>query len=556
MLKNGLLIILFLNLISPGMIRAQGLPVGMSFLEDAYRREQLSGKVDSLVSFTIRPLFNGYISEENVAAGDPAKPAERIIDLKSRLAWAGNKGLLQILPLTLQQQYNARLPYGWNNGAVIPAAGYQIQISTGAYAEYGPLSIQLKPELIYAENKDFTGFPTDQYDVIWAKYYDAYFNVSDIPERFGEQAYSKLLWGQSSIRLNFDPVSVGLSNENLWWGPGVRSSLLMSNNGPGFKHITLNTTRPLKTAIGSFEAQVIAGRLENSGVLPPEINRVYEGRTLYTAKQDDWRYLSGFVFTYQPKWIRGLFVGSSHVSQMYQQNAGGRLGDFIPFLQAFENKKAGQNQDRLSSLFFRWLWQESAMEIYGEYGHNNSRSLKELLFEPDQSAAYLLGLRKMISLNKREGEGIQTLLEITELQQTSVPVAGGWYTSSTVRQGYTNKGQVLGAGIGPGGSLQTLDVSWIKGLKRIGLQLERYVHNNDFYYQAYTAPPDFRKHWVDLSATGIVDWDYRNLLLSAKGAMIRSLNYQYVLYDRPPEYFVTGWDRLNYHLQLGLTYRF
>jgi len=36
---------------------AQSLPVGIPVIEDAYRREQLLGKVDSSVSFTIRPLF-------------------------------------------------------------------------------------------------------------------------------------------------------------------------------------------------------------------------------------------------------------------------------------------------------------------------------------------------------------------------------------------------------------------------------------------------------------------------------------------------------------------
>ncbi|HQS06798.1 MAG TPA: capsule assembly Wzi family protein, partial [Daejeonella sp.] len=111
-----------------------------------------------------------------------------------------------------------------------PAKGNQTSISFGASFKYGPLSIQLKPEYVYAENAEFEGFPSEQYDVVWAKYYNNYFNVSDITERYGEDPYSKLFWGQSSVRLTFDPISIGISNENLWWGPGRRSSLLMSNN--------------------------------------------------------------------------------------------------------------------------------------------------------------------------------------------------------------------------------------------------------------------------------------------------------------------------------------
>ena len=156
----------------------------------------------------------------------------------------------------------------------------------------------------------------------------------------------------------------------------------------------------------------------------------------------------------------------------------------------------------------------------------------------------------------RPGEYIQASIELTELQQTSVPERGGWYTSEVIRQGYTHQGQVLGAGIGPGSNLQSLEVSWFKGLKRIGLQFERYLHNNDFYYQAYNDPPDYRKHYVDMSFGASVDWDYKNLFLNARGTLIRTLNYQYVLYNQPPDYFVTGWDRKNYSFRLGLGYRF
>ncbi|MDO8993246.1 MAG: hypothetical protein Q7U83_09295, partial [Daejeonella sp.] len=74
--------------------------------------------------------------------------------------------------------------------------------------------------------------------------------------------------------------------------------------------------------------------------------------------------------------------------------------------------------------------------------------------------------------------------------------------------------------------------------------------------QMYIAPPVFNKHYVDMSAAVSADWDFKNLVFSAKGAMIRSLNYQYVLYNRPPDYFHVGWDRINYQVKLGVMYRF
>lgn len=557
MLRQGLLILISCLLHSFGLVYAQTTPVGIPVLEDAYRREQLQGKNDSLISFTIRPLFTGRaLNRYSDSLNDTLSRSESLLKFNSTYRLAGGKGTFRLLPFNTQLQVNSELPYDWNDGAMIPAKGFQSQYSFGAFASYGPLSLQLKPEYIRAENPEFEGFPAEQFDVVWAGYYDSYFNVTDITERYNESPYSKLFWGQSSIRLTFEPVSIGLSNENLWWGPGRRSSLLMSNTARGFKHITLNTSRPVQTDIGSFEAQIIAGRLENSGVLPPEVNRVYDGRSLYRAKRDDWRYLSGFVFTYQPKWIKGLFIGTSRVSQMYNQDAGTSPADFITLLSPFEKKDAILKRDRYSTLFFRWVMPEVGAEVYGEYGHQGFRKIKDILFNPEANAAFLFGLRKIIPLTKHDDQYIQTSLELTQLQQTSIPVAGGWYTSSLIRQGYTHSGQLLGAGIGPGSNLQSLDISWYKGLKHIGLQFERYMHNNDFYYQMYRFPPDTRKHYVDLSGSAMVDWDYRNLIFSAKLSMIRSLNYGYVLYNRPPDYYHVGWDRLNYQVKLGVMYRF
>ena len=81
---------------------------------------------------------------------------------------------------------------------MIPNRGYQHIISAGIYAEIGPLSIQLKPEQLYSENKDFEGFvegPNGHYPVIWTKRYKLW-NKIDMPERFGEKSISKILIGQ------------------------------------------------------------------------------------------------------------------------------------------------------------------------------------------------------------------------------------------------------------------------------------------------------------------------------------------------------------------------
>jgi len=544
--------------------KAQTLPVGTTALEDYYRRAQLLGTADSSVSFTVRPLFTGSITKgSNIFY--PDSTAQKYTGFGSSRLWKpAKKDALEIrlLPVSIQTQFNSDHPYGWNDGIMIPAKGLQGVLSAGVFAQYGPLTIQLRPEFLMAANSDFVTFNPNHYDVIFARYYDIYNNI-DLPARFGTSGYDRVRWGQSSIRVNYKAMSLGLSTENLWWGPGIRNSLLMSNTAPGFLHATLNTTRPIKTAIGSFEGQLIGGKLNNSGYPPLEPGHTYFGTDLYVPKPTDWRYLAGIVLTWQPKWIPGLFLGFDQSSQTYGKDLNGIksiLPLFSPIKKVGAPNDAINKQDERSSLFMRWLWPQENAEIYFEWGHNNyTGDLTQAELNPSESRAYIFGIRKLVPFNTAKQENVLIGIEVTQLQETSfdkIKAGDEWYTSKGIPEGYTNYGEVLGAGIGPGGNLQTLEVSWVKGLKKIGLQFERYIHNNDFYYYAYYDSYDFRRHWVDLSIAANGEWNYNNLLFNVKIQGIKSLNYQWYLKQIGNTYFTNGANAVNVQIQAGVTYRF
>ena len=544
------------------LVQAQTVPIGNP-VEDYYRRAQLLGQLDSSISFTLRPLNPILFGKEDVFYPNELEQRFNILDANAKFHSIDQKMNGVLLPLRLQTQFNSHHPYGWNDGAMIPAKGLQTLLSAGIFAKYGPLTIQLNPEVVIAGNPAFDTFDQDHYDVIVARYYDFY-NKIDQPARFGTSEYSKAYWGQSSIRLNFQAVSFGLSTENLWWGPGMRNSLLMSNNAPGFKHLTINTLRPIKTPIGSFEGQVIAGRLEGSGYGPLEPDRSYFGSDLYLPKPNDWRYLSGLVFTWQPKWVPGLFLGLTRSSQTYSKQLNG-VKDYLPVFSSIKNVKADvpiNKRDERTAMFFRWLWTEEHAEIYFEMGHNNfSGDLRDAVLEPNLSRAYIFGLRKLIPFNGAKGESIMVSAEVTQMAETSVDkikTASGWYTSEGIPHGYTNRGEILGAGIGPGSNLQSIEVSWVKGLKRIGLQAERYLRNDDFYYYAYVDSQDPRRHWTDISLAAHAEWNYKNFLFNTKIQGIKSLNYQWYLDKNiiSDTYWVNGKDVFNLQVQAGVTYRF
>ena len=234
---------------------SQTLPVGLLNTEDFFRREQLLDNDSVKGSFMIRPLLLSNLSN---------------LDRLKYVVYNNDKlrSEFSILPLVIEQQFNSDRPFGINDGSMILARGYQSRISLGFFGKIGPLSLQVRPDYVYAENRKFrTGA-----DLLAQKISTPILNNGnrvDLPERFGNGQYSKVNLGQSSLRLTFNPVSLGLSNENLWWGPGRRNSLLMTNNSSGFNHVTLNTSAPIKTPIGTFESQIVGGRLEPSGVPIP-----------------------------------------------------------------------------------------------------------------------------------------------------------------------------------------------------------------------------------------------------------------------------------------------
>ncbi len=551
----------------PFPANTQTIPVGAPVLDETFRRDQLLGKVDPAWSFTVRPVFpdsslvrKSPDADETMKLYGPVKSNAEIVH------FAKNKGSVRWLPLTWQQQYNTHHPYSLNDGAMIPARGYQTLVSGGVFARYGMLSIQFKPEYVYAENKDFQGFYKQQSDAVWAGYYSVY-NYIDQPEKFGDSSYKKLFWGQSSIRITAGPVSFGLSNENLWWGPGIRNSLMMSNTAPGFKHFTINTVKPVKTFLGSFEGQFICGRLDNSGFFPPDTSRTYNGKKLYIPKRDEWRYLNGIILTWQPKWTPGLFLGLTRDFISYWNDMGHKFSDYFPVITPFTKQanygygESPYGNDQRLSFFMRWLWVEEQAEIYGEFfREDHAFNARDAFLEPYHTMAYMFGFRKLVPLRDKKEEAIQVNFELTQLAQVGTNPERGtgliYLHYPDPRQGYTHLGQILGAGIGPGSNMQTFGVTWIKSLKTIGIQVERYVHNNDFQVAVIQ---DVRAKWVDFTTSATGTWDYGRFLFSLRLDLIRSYNYQYLyrpIVSNPPRYWDPGKDVWNYQGNLSITYRF
>jgi len=546
---------------------SQSISLNEDILIDKLRIESLKGDLQNNFSFNIRPINIGI----NGMNFDEKKKNDYYISNLSK--FFGNHGELSLLPVNSTFEYNSHHPYNRNNGSLIPNRGYQHRLSFGFYTRIGPLSIQLNPEQIYSENKEFDGFWEGHYPVIWAKRYNLW-NHIDIPERFGEKRHNKLLIGQSSIKINFKSFALGVSNENLWWGPSLRNSIMMSNHARGFKHITLNTTKPKKTPIGFFEFQLVSGRLEASGYTPPNTDFEYGGTKLYAPKtnqipeEDDWRYFQGLVISYTPKWFENLSIGLIRWVQMYSAQVEGRyywmVGEptyFPIFKNLFRKNDMYENYeaqtDQAGGVFFKWIWPKSKAEIYSEFHLNDTRqNFRDLLLDSDHSRAVTLGIRKLFESKDSE---LLFEWEWTQLEQTKGRVlrnAGSWYEHLWIYHGYTNYGEVIGAGIGPGSNSNYFSLKKLsKNSSLVGLAFEIIDQDNDFYYEAFDSANDYRRYWKDFNLHFNYQRDFNKFLINSNLIYSRSLNYQWELDDTLQPYYHAGKDVNNFHITLKFIYK-
>ncbi|MBI2283798.1 MAG: hypothetical protein HYU71_08835 [Bacteroidetes bacterium] len=542
-------LLVLLTLFSVVLSSAQNSSFLSDGVQDYVRRQQLTGRVAGSFSLMKESFFSVF------SAADSLLPQWQRGE--GRKAGGRKQIQLQWLPVTFTGQYNSHHPYGSNDGAMIPARGLQAMVAGGVILKAGKFSLQLKPELLYAQNTNFETFPHEHYDLQWSKYYQL-LNTIDLPEQFGVGSYQKIGLGQSAIRYNTGAISTGISTENIWWGPGRYYALVMSNQAPGFIHYTLDTRKPIVTPIGSFEGQLIAGSLSSSGITLPDTNRYFNGVRLYQSKHEESRYLTGLMLSWQPKWMRGLFIGFTKVSYLYHTDVSG-IADILP-LEGIITSNAEKNGKKAAtgSLFARYVMPEERAELYFEFGRNDkSPTLLNIIGDNGYPRAYIAGFRKLFATRKPD-QFIEFAAEFTQLQMPTGDLTQrgiSWYAHPYVRQGYTQKGQVLGAGIGPGSNSQLLDISWVKGFRKLGIKFERIARNNDFYYNAFIFPPDFTRHWIDISTTLHADWQFHRFLFTGRMGLIRSLNYQWYIF---PDlgYFKNGYDVLNFHGNFSVAYRF
>ena len=478
----------------------------------------------------------------------------------------GGKGLmLKFNPLIYQVQSNTKIPVNHTSNFLIPNVGMQEVFSWGLNLNAGSiLEINFQPVRYETENLPFGQYPSYSKEWVWYYYF---LNRIDQPLRFSDKPIRQDYLGQSYISLRAGKLTLALSNENKWWGPSSFNPLVLGSNAPGFAHLSLRSNRPIQTKLGTFSFEMIAGLLENSGVAPPDTNRVniYNGQRLYVPKLNKQRYATGLIYSFQPRGIPGLTLGLTKLAMTYRDETNrtfdllpisGFFGDRISALER-ENKKAS-----MGSWFLRYHMPKSLAEVYVEYGRGDqSLHVWNIIQEDAYTRGFTAGLKKSIPFKKRPGHYLQFGTELTNLslptrEQVREQDPKSWYIDDYVRQGFTHRGYLLGSQLGPGTNSQNLYIQYLHGLNRIGVRFIRTIHNLDYYhYTSYYLTDHFNQYWVSAAAMVYSTWYLKNFSVNLNYGMQRELNYQWDWVRYTDIGFENiGNDKYNFSVNVMLSY--
>jgi hypothetical protein len=218
----------------------------------------------------------------------------------------------------------------------------------------------------------------------------------------------------------------------------------------------------------------------------------------------------------------------------------------------------GRLQSQQLTGFARLLIPKAKAEVYFEYGRrDHAVDWREFLLNPEHARAYIFGFKKLVSLSNDaffqiNGEMLQQQESINILPRYG-QFGGSSWASHGIRQGFTNQGQMLGPGVGPSSNVQTLETSWVKGIKKIGVRWERLNRHQDVYTRMFNDPSE-NGRWVDYSARLLGDWQFDNLLVSSTVNFVYSLNPQWKLSDSSTEEFPNGEKVFSTTAQVNLIY--
>lgn len=483
-------------------------------------------------------VLPGSVAEDRIRLGqlfgEGSTPDFLIRSASSLTPDGGNatRSGLSIIAPELDVVYNSALPYSMNDGALWAGRGLNAQITAGVTARWGPVSAIIAPQFWSADNRDFQTImhlpAVADGRSVWSNPFHPWPSSLDLPYRFGNERLAAVDAGQSTLNVDVGRALLGAGTENVWWGPGAMNAIVLSNNAPGFPHLFARTRREgLRTRVGRFDAQWLLGSLRESDFFD-------------TTRANDRRSLSGLVVVWTPSGDSGISVGAARTVWANDDSPfpAGAAFDFLRNVGAPNTdtaaKPAPGRADQIFSLFGRWVFPGAGFEAYAEWARFElPASLRDLIEYPQHSQAYTAGLQWARPVRVMGAAArVRLVAEGTYLEpdpSQRVRPVGTTYASRVVPQGYTNRGQSLGAAIGPGSSSQWLSLDLFAARYTLGAYFYRIRFDNATLWTSMIPEPKSEDLSLISGLRASVIWRGAQLAVD----FAHNVRLDYLFQDRP-----------------------
>lgn len=452
---------------------------------------------------------------------------------------------------------NTGFPYGGNDGGLWQGRGANTAVLPSLGFEHKYFRIRLAPNFFWSENLDFQVpryVPTNsQGDTVFTSI-SPYGGVMDTPWRFGSSGFFVRDWGQSELALKTWKISGGISSQQMWWGPGQHSSMLLSTNAGAFPYAFFKTDEDIDLWLFDLSMQIAWGQLTHSKFYQYPVNRN----------------TSLLQFVLKPTFIQGLELGGIRV---FQANADSLFNRGIWFRALFDgitkwNSDFVVEEDQQASIWVRLVSSDGTTSGYFEFARgDHSAFFRDFFTQPNHSRAYIVGISRLNQINAKNTLQLNIEQSINEASKTiyNRHPARYFYYHAQVRPGWTQNGQLLGAWYGTGGQLQTFSLDWFHLDKnnpaKIGLYAHRHVVNNDLYYDFIRLNPssgngegDFYRHWVNVSVGGRGKYTYKMATFFALAEWTKAYNYGFQNLGQGINFFqFVGNDLVNWRFNFGVS---
>lgn len=454
--------------------------------------------------------------------------------------------------------YNTAAPYGQNDGALWQGKGYNTSLTAGARLEAFGFELTLKPQVTFSQNLQFEIMPSS-YDSEYGYFWGYGKNIGiDAPQRFGDKAFWTFDWGDTELRWSWHTFTMGFGTQSIWLGPAYLNPILHSNNAPTYPKFDLGIRKTslymphFNWYLGDIEGRIWIGYLTESDYFDND-------------DSNNHNQISGFTLSYAPPFIKGFTIGVNKIClSKWGEN-------FWKYLNPFYNENPVgsevSGEDQKISFIMDWTSEQGGLEFYTEIAiddkPNNRTSLDSYITHFWHAMAWTFGAKKTVNFNEKY-KGI-FIFEWNNTEMSQDFQFNWWYNFGfhhQISQGYTNKGQYLGSGIGYGGNNQYLGFKlyYPKGYSEFFI-LRNNPDNNYLFKEAI--------YDVSTGETGALHkrtWNYfrANFVISISSAYYITPNFMIlggVAYDRivNPLYSYgnkyDAWNNFHFNFEIKYTFK-